>query len=63
MSGILDFWYAIPLIVAICLVYAATRHEDMGAILRHAVRFGASIVLFMAVLLVVFAASLYFWAV
>ncbi|MCS7303697.1 MAG: hypothetical protein NZ602_01135 [Thermoguttaceae bacterium] len=28
--------YAIPLIVVISLVYAATRHEDLRAIGRHA---------------------------
>ena len=30
-------WYAVPLIVSVSLVYAATRHEAMGPILRHAV--------------------------
>jgi hypothetical protein len=33
-----DFWYAVPAIVAISLVYAATRHEPMQAILIHAGR-------------------------
>ena len=27
-------WYSLPLIVAISLVYSATRHEQMNAILR-----------------------------
>ncbi|HLA84341.1 MAG TPA: hypothetical protein VJL29_06080 [Thermoguttaceae bacterium] len=31
-----DLWYAVPLIVAVSLVYAATRHEQTNLILRHA---------------------------
>ena len=30
----LRLWYAVPLIVAVSLVYAATRHELMEPILR-----------------------------
>jgi hypothetical protein len=48
-----QFWYALPLIVAISLVYAATRHEQMGPILRHAARLGIWIVGFMAVVFAV----------
>jgi len=48
-----QFWYALPLIVAISLVYAATRHEQMGPILRHAVRLGVWIAGFMAVVFAV----------
>lgn len=48
-----DFWYALPLIVAVSLVYAATRHELMGPILSHAMRIGIWIVGFMAMVLVV----------
>lgn len=48
-----DFWYALPLIVAVSLVYAATRHELMGPILSHAVRIGVWIVGFMTVVLAV----------
>ncbi len=33
-----SFWFALPLIVSVSLVYAATRHEDVGAILAHAFR-------------------------
>ena len=36
IGGIKDFWFAVPLILAVSLVYAATRHEDMGPILGHA---------------------------
>jgi hypothetical protein len=47
-----QLWYLLPLLVAICLVYGATRHELMGPILVHAVRFGTWIIGFMAVLFV-----------
>jgi uncharacterized membrane protein len=53
-----QLWYAAPLIVVVSLVYAATRHEQMGAILVHALRLGTMIVGFMAaVLLVLIAVS------
>jgi hypothetical protein len=44
-----DFWYAVPLVVATSLVYAATRHEYMRPILIHAVRAAVWITGFMAV--------------
>ena len=44
-----DMWYALPLIVSISLVYAASRHEAMQEILRHAARVGAWILGFMAI--------------
>jgi hypothetical protein len=51
------FWYALPLVVVVSLVYAATRHEEIGPILSHAVRIGVWIMGFMvtvfAVLLLV----------
>ena len=34
----LDLWYAVPAIIAVSLVYAATRHERMRPILVHASR-------------------------
>jgi hypothetical protein len=43
-------WYALPLVVAISLVHAATRHELMRPILVNAARFGTCIVIFMLVL-------------
>lgn len=46
-------WYAVPLVTSVSLVYAATRHEEMGPILAHAVRFAIWIVVFMAVVLAV----------
>lgn len=42
-----DLWYALPLIVACGLVYAATRHELMGEIVAGALRFGAWVTGFM----------------
>ena len=50
-----DLWYTLPLIVAVSLVYSATRHELMAPILAHAVRIGVWIVGFMAVIFVVLA--------
>lgn len=43
-------WYALPLIVAISLVHAATRHELMRPIAGHAFRFAVWIIVFMLVL-------------
>jgi hypothetical protein len=43
-----DIWYCLPAIIAVSLVYAATRHESMGPILRHALRVGFWIIGFMA---------------
>jgi hypothetical protein len=45
-------WDALPLIVAVSLVYAATRHEDMGEILPHALRIGVWIVAVMSIIFV-----------
>ena len=46
----MKIWYALPLVVAVSLVYAATRHEDMRPIFSHAARTGAWIIAFMAVI-------------
>ena len=48
-----DMWYALPLIIATSLVYAATRHEQMWPTLIHAVRFGVWITGFMAIFFLV----------
>jgi hypothetical protein len=53
-----DLWYALPLIIAVSLVYAATRHEEMGPLLNHALRIGAWIASFMGIIF----AILYFVA-
>jgi hypothetical protein len=49
--AVTSLWYAVPLIVSVSLVCAATRHEDMGPIMSHAVRFGGWIVVFMVVVM------------
>lgn len=41
-------WYALPLIVAVSLVYGATRQELMQPILHQALRFGVWVLVFMA---------------
>lgn len=33
-----QFWYLLPLLVSVSLVYGATRHEEPGPILVHAYR-------------------------
>lgn len=48
-TAIADIWFALPLIVAISLVYAATRHEEMPTILLRAARVFGWITAFMAV--------------
>lgn len=50
-----DMWYALPLIVSISLVYAASRHESMQEIVRHAARVGGWILGFMAVVFAILA--------
>jgi hypothetical protein len=45
----LRIWFAVPIIVSVSLVYAATRHEAMGPIVVHASRFAVWIVVFMAI--------------
>jgi hypothetical protein len=42
-----SFWFALPLIAAVSFVYAATRHEDVSDILRHAFRVAVWITGFM----------------
>jgi hypothetical protein len=45
--------YYIPLLVAISLVFGATRHEDTGLILRHAWETARWITLFMVIIFAV----------
>jgi hypothetical protein len=49
----MNIWYALPAVIAISLVYAATRHEQMRPILAHAIRVGLWLVGFMFVVFVV----------
>ncbi len=51
-AAINQLWHAAPLIVAISLVYAGTRHEEPADILEHAFRLGFWITGFMAVVAV-----------
>lgn len=48
-----DMWYALPLILAVSLVYSATRHEAGRDICIGAVRTGTWIAGFMLVLFVI----------
>jgi hypothetical protein len=48
-----QLWYSIPLIVAISLVYGATRHEHMVPILHHAWRTAKWIIGFMLVIMAI----------
>jgi hypothetical protein len=49
----LRIWFALPIIVSVSLVYAATRHEELGPILVHAARFAVWIFVFMAIVFAV----------
>ena len=48
-----DLWYALPAIIAVSLVYTATRHEQMRPILLHAGRVAVWITGFMLAVFVV----------
>lgn len=50
---VVNMWYAVPLVVAVSLVYAATRHEQIELILGHALRVAAWIVGFMGIVFLV----------
>ena len=52
-TSVARLWYAVPLIVSVSLVCAATRHEQMGPILIHALRFAIWVVVFMGIILAV----------
>jgi len=52
-AAVSQFWFAVPLIVVVSLVYAATRHELMRPILAHATRTAVWISGFMVVVFVV----------
>jgi uncharacterized membrane protein YjjP (DUF1212 family) len=60
LAEINRLWFAIPLLVAVSLVYAATRHESMRDILPHATRFGFWTVVFMAAVSAVIEAVAFF---
>jgi hypothetical protein len=45
LSSINIYWFLLPLILAISLVYAASRHEDWRRIWRHSLRSCVTILL------------------
>jgi hypothetical protein len=49
LAAISQYWYSVPLIVVVSLVYSATRHELMRPILAHAGRTAIWITGFMVV--------------
>ena len=50
--AMVTLWYAVPLIVSVSLVCAATRHELMRPIVHHALRFGVWVLVFMGIFVV-----------
>jgi hypothetical protein len=55
-----QIWYMLPLIVAVSLVYGATRHEEPRAIAQHALSTAMWMVIFLgAVFLILLAVSLW----
>jgi len=56
----MNLWYALPLIVSVSLVCAATRHEQIGPILNHAIRFGIWIAVFMGAVMALLALTSWF---
>lgn len=60
-TDISDFWYALPLVIAVSLVYSATRHELLRPILVHAFRVGVWIGCFMAVVFAVLLLVSWWW--
>lgn len=49
ITSLFDMWYAVPLVIAVSLVYSATRFEETPAILAHAGRTAIWVVSFMVV--------------
>ena len=59
--GVGDLWYALPLVIAVAVVYAATRHELIRPIVQHSIRVAGWILGFMTMIFVVIEA-LSWWA-
>ena len=51
LTDVARIWYALPLVVAISLVYGATRHELTREVLNHSFRFFVWTLVFFAVIL------------
>ena len=49
LADVAQIWYALPLVVVVSLVYAATRHELMPPILHRALRTAVWIAGFMGI--------------
>jgi hypothetical protein len=45
-----QIWYSVPLIVAISLVYGATRHEYLKEIVIHALRAALWLIVFLGII-------------
>lgn len=52
LLAFVTLWYAVPLIVSVSLVCAATRHELIRPILSHALRFSIWVLVFMGLFVV-----------
>lgn len=52
-----QIWYAAPLIVAISLVYGATRHEYLKEIVTHSIRAALWLLVFLGIIF-----ALVWWA-
>jgi hypothetical protein len=48
-----QIWYMVPLLVAVSLVYGATRHELLVPILQHAWRTAVWMIVFMGMIFLV----------
>ena len=48
-----QIWYMLPLLIAVSLVYGATRHELLVPILQHAWRTAVWMIVFMGVIFVI----------
>jgi hypothetical protein len=59
-SGTGLLWYAIPIVLAISLVYGATRHELLKPILMHAYHTAVWIVGFMLMIVAILVAVSWF---
>ena len=59
-SGTRLLWYAIPIVLAISLVYGATRHELLKPILIHAYHTAVWIVGFMLIIVAILVAVSWF---
>lgn len=52
-AGFNQLWYILPLIIAISLVYGATRHEHLVPILHNSLRAAWWIISFMGMIFIV----------